>query len=156
MGAVGGRAEVMDALAPLGDVYQAGTLSGNPVAVAAGLTSLTLLRDDPPYAAMAARGARLAEGVNAAAAEIGLPMHVACLGGMFTPFFCAEAVHNLAEAKTCDSAAHATFFHHMLAQGFYLPPSQFEVGFVSAAHSDADIDAFIAAAAEGLRAVQLK
>ena len=140
----------MDSLAPLGNVYQAGTLSGNPVAVAAGLVTLSLLRDEPPYAAMDARGAALAKGINAFAADLDLPLHIAQLGGMFTPFFCIGPVRNLADAKTCDTAAHATFFHHMLTHGFYLPPSQFEVGFVSAAHTDAHIETFVRAAVSGL------
>ena len=146
IGAVGGRAAFMDSLAPLGDVYQAGTLSGNPVAVAAGLVTLKMLRDDPPYADMERRGRRLAEGLTALAKSKGVAFHAAQLGGMFTPFFCDGPVRNLADAKTCDASAHAAFFNHMLEQGFYLPPSQFEVGFVSAAHSDADVDAFLEAA----------
>ncbi|MFT5473209.1 MAG: glutamate-1-semialdehyde 2,1-aminomutase [Candidatus Promineifilaceae bacterium] len=146
VGAVGGRAALMDMLAPLGDVYQAGTLSGNPVAVAAGRVTLEMLRDDPPYAEMERLGQRLAQGLTALAKAKGVAFHAAQLGGMFTPFFCDGPVRNLADAKTCDASAHAAFFNHMLEQGFYLPPSQFEVGFVSAAHSDADVDAFLEAA----------
>jgi glutamate-1-semialdehyde 2,1-aminomutase len=150
IGAVGGKREIMESLAPLGPVYQAGTLSGNPVAVAAGLTMLRLLAEESPYDEMSRRGQRLADGVNAAAKAAGCPMHVACRGGMFTPFFTPDPVTDLATAKQCDTKAHAAFFHAMLEQGFYLPPSQFEVGFVSAAHSDADIDAFVDAAATAL------
>ncbi len=150
IGAVGGKREIMESLAPLGPVYQAGTLSGNPVAVAAGLTMLRLLAEESPYDEMDRRGRRLADGVNAAAKAAGCPMHVACRGGMFTPFFTPDPVTDLATAKQCDTKAHAAFFHAMLEQGFYLPPSQFEVGFVSAAHSDADIDAFVDAAATAL------
>ena len=148
IGAVGGRAEVMRSLAPLGPVYQAGTLSGNPVAVAAGLAALKLLTEEAPYPRLEQLGERLAGGLNAAAREHGIPMHCAQLGSMFTPFFCAGPVSDLTGAMRCDTAAHAAFFHHMLERGIYLPPSQFEVGFISAAHAEADIDAFTAAAGE--------
>jgi glutamate-1-semialdehyde 2,1-aminomutase len=150
IGAVGGREEVMKSLAPLGPVYQAGTLSGNPVAVAAGHTTLSLLRDENPYPAIEAKGKRISEEVTAAAKAKGIAMHCAHLGGMFTPFFTEGPVTDLTSAKRCDTKAHAAFFHNMLDRGFYLPPSQFEVGFVSAAHTDEDIAAFIAAAAESM------
>ena len=151
IGAVGGRAEVMKCLAPLGAVYQAGTLSGNPVAVAAGLATLQLVRKEDPYARLAELGKRLAEGVTAAGGPDGV-MHCARLGGMFTPFFTDPPVTDLASAKRSDTRRHGTFFHGMLERGFYLPPSQFEVGFVSAAHTDADIESFVAAARETLQA----
>jgi glutamate-1-semialdehyde 2,1-aminomutase len=150
IGAVCGPEHIMKALAPLGPVYQAGTLSGNPVAVAAGLTMIRLLWEERPYPRMEQLGQRLAEGLERHAREQGVAMHVARLGGMFTPFFTNQAVTNVATAKTCDTKAYARFFHAMLERGFYLPPSQFEVGFVSAAHTEADIDAFIAAAGEAL------
>ena len=150
IGAVGGRAAVMDHLAPLGQVYQAGTLSGNPVAVAAGLTTLQLLASEPPYARMAALAARLATGTNAVAHHAGIPLHVAVMGSMFTPFFSATPIYNYTDAKGCDTKRHAAFFHAMLDAGIYLPPSQFEVGFVSAAHSDADIDQFVSAARQAM------
>ncbi len=150
IGAVGGRSEVMRRLAPLGDVYQAGTLSGNPVAVAAGMTMLKLLLRENPYAAMAELGTRLTAGINAIADTEGVDMHCAGKDGVFTPFFTREAVTDLASAKRSDTAAHAAFFHGMLERGFYLPPSQFELGFVSAAHTAEDIDAFVSAAAEVL------
>ena len=150
IGAVGGRREVMSSLAPLGDVYQAGTLSGNPVAVAAGLATMALIRSEDPYARLKELGERLAAGVNAAAREKGVALHCASLGGMFTPFFTADPVTDLASAKQCDTAAHAAFFHAMLERGCYLPPSQFEVGFVSAAHSTEDIDRFTSAARDAL------
>jgi glutamate-1-semialdehyde 2,1-aminomutase len=153
IGAVGGRADIMRKLAPLGPVYQAGTLSGNPVAVAAGLAMLRLIREQDPYARMAALAARLAEGLNAAARERGQAFHCAVMGSLFTPYFTAQAVTDLATAKTCDTKAHAAFFHGMLDRGFYLPPSQFEVGFVSAVHTAADIDAFLAAGREALAAL---
>ncbi|NQT92297.1 MAG: glutamate-1-semialdehyde 2,1-aminomutase [Lentisphaerae bacterium] len=146
IGAVGGREDIMSGLAPLGKVYQAGTLSGNPVAVAAGLTTLHLLKQENPYGRLETLGKRLAEGLNSTAAARGVAMHCARLGGMFTPFFTTEPVTDLASAKRCDTKAHAAFFHDMLDRGIYLPPSQFEVGFVSAAHQEADIDAFVDAA----------
>jgi len=150
IGAVGGRAAVMDNLAPLGEVYQAGTLSGNPVAVAAGLTTLRLLASELPYDGMAALAARLADETNARATEAGVPLRTAVLGSMFTPFFSEAPIRNYTDAKGCDTKAHAAFFHAMLDAGIYLPPSQFEVGFVSAAHTAADIDQFIAAAEAAL------
>ena len=153
IGAVGGRAEIMRSLAPLGSVYQAGTLSGNPVAVAAGMTTLQLLKQENPYPVLEALGKRLAEGVNAAAREHGTALHCAQLGGMFTPFFTREPISDLATAKRSNTKAHAAFFHGMLDRGFYLPPAQFEVGFVSSAHSGKDIERFVTAADATLSAM---
>jgi len=150
IGAVGGREDVMSKLAPLGPVYQAGTLSGNPVAVASGLATLNLLRKENPYPEMERRCRKLAEGVTTLAAKLNVPMHCARMGSLFTPYFCTGAVTNLTDAKRCNTKAHAAFFHAMLDRGIYLPPSQFEVGFVSAAHTDADIDVFLNAAAGAL------
>ena len=132
-------------LAPLGPVYQAGTLSGNPVAVAAGMKTLELLRDESPYLKMEILGKRLADGINRIANEKGLDLHCAQRGGMFTPFFRKAPVRNLDDSKSCDQKAHAAYFHHMLGQGFYTPPSGFEVAFVSAAHSQDNIDGFVQA-----------
>ncbi len=143
IGALGGSTKIMSSLAPLGPVYQAGTLSGNPVAVAAGMKTLELLRDENPYPKMAALGQKLADGINQIAGEMELDLHCAQRGGMFTPFFRKEAVHNLDDSKACDQKAHARYFHHMLNAGFYTPPSGFEVAFVSAAHTEADIDGFL-------------
>ncbi len=145
IGALGGSTEIMSTLAPLGPVYQAGTLSGNPVAVAAGMKTLELLRDESPYLKMEILGKRLADGINRIAAEKGLDLHCAQKGGMFTPFFRKEPVRNLDDSKACDQQAHAAYFHHMLDHGFYTPPSGFEVAFVSAAHTEADIDTFLEA-----------
>lgn len=150
LAAVGGRAEILKRLAPLGPVYQAGTLSGNPVAVAAGLATLRILERDQPYPRLERLGALLADGLAAAAAARGRALFCARSGGVFTPFFCAGPVRNLREAKTADTAAYAAFFRAMLARGFYLPPSQFEAAFLSAAHTEADVAAFLAAAAEVL------
>ena len=151
IGAVGGRAAIMDKLAPLGPVYQAGTLSGNPVAVAAGLATLRLLVRENPYPELARLGARLAEGVNGAAHSAGVALRCAHLGGMFTPFFRGEPVTDLAGAKGCDTAAFARFFRRMLARGIYLPPAQFETAFISAAHTESDIREFVRCAAETLQ-----
>jgi glutamate-1-semialdehyde 2,1-aminomutase len=153
IGAVGGREDVMSKLAPLGPVYQAGTLSGNPVAVASGIATLNLLKQENPYPEMERRCRTLAEGVNTLAGKLGVAMHCARMGSLFTPYFCTGAVNNLTDAKRCNTKAHAAFFHAMLDQGIYLPPSQFEVGFVSAAHSDSDIEIFLCAAAEALKSV---
>jgi glutamate-1-semialdehyde 2,1-aminomutase len=150
IGAVGGRREIMRQLAPLGPVYQAGTLSGNPVALAAGIAMLQLLKRENPYPRLARLGRRLAEGVNDAARRQGVTLHCAVLGGMFTPFFMDGAPADLAGVKQCDTRAYAAFFRGMRQRGFYLPPSQFEVGFVSAAHTEKDIDAFVRAAGETL------
>ena len=146
IGAVGGRADILRKLAPLGPVYQAGTLSGNPVAVAAGLAMLELSRAENPYPRLEALGRRLTEGLNAAAQSAGIPFHCAGLGGMFTPFFTDAAPTDLVSVKRCDTKAYAAFFRGMLNRGFYMPPSQFEVGFISAAHGDGDVDRFLAAA----------
>ncbi len=145
IGALGGSTKIMSHLAPLGPVYQAGTLSGNPVAVAAGMKTLELLRDENPYPKMEALGKRLADGIHRLATEKDLDLHCAQYGGMFTPFFRTAPVHNLDDSKACDQKAHARYFHHMLDAGFYTPPSGFEVAFVSAAHTQADIDGFIQA-----------
>lgn len=153
IGAVGGRADIMDALAPLGDVYQAGTLSGNPVAVAAGLATVWALKRDNPYPCLAELGSLLASGLNDAAASVGGAFHCALKGGVFTPFFRSESVASLADAKQCDTEAFGRFFHAMLDRGFYLSPSQFEVGFISTAHTEADIEAFISAAADAFKAI---
>ena len=145
LAAVGGRAAVMDVLSPCGKIYQAGTLSGNPLAVAAGLKTLEVLERDDPYAGMAELGRKLAEGVNAAAEAKGAALRCARLGGVFTLFCNGSPVRDLADAKRSDTKAYAAVFHALLERGFYLPPSQFEVGFISAAHSEADADRFVEA-----------
>lgn len=145
IGAIGGSKKVMSHLSPLGPVYQAGTLSGNPVAVAAGMKTIELLRDESPYLKMEILGKRLADGINRIAEEKGLDLHCAQRGGMFTPFFRKEPVRNLDDSKACDQQAHARYFHHMLDHGFYTPPSGFEVAFVSAVHTGEHIDQFLEA-----------
>ena len=138
---VGGRSEVMRFLAPLGSVYQAGTLSGNPVAVAAGLATLDLIDREPPYARLEKLGARMAEGLEDAARAAGIPLVCQRVGGMFTPFFLDAPPRDLAGVKRADTRMFGAFFRGMLTDGIYLPPAQFEAGFISAVHSEADIAA---------------
>jgi glutamate-1-semialdehyde 2,1-aminomutase len=132
----------MDELAPRGKIYQAGTLSGNPLAVAAGLKTVEILERDYPYPRLEELGQRVAEIINTAAASKGLPFRCAQFGGVFTVFFTGQPVKNLADAKQCDTQAYAQHFHSLLNRGYYLPPSQFEVGFISTAHSDEEVSAF--------------
>jgi glutamate-1-semialdehyde 2,1-aminomutase len=148
VGAYGGRKEVMKQVSPVGPVYQAGTLSGNPVAMACGIATLKTLRDENPYPRLADRAARLGEGIAAAATRHGFPPTLARVGSMFTYFFNDEAVSNFTVAQRSDTSLFARYFWGMLERGVYLPCSQFEANFVSAAHSDADIDRTIAAADE--------
>jgi len=151
--AYGGRRDIMETIAPLGPVYQAGTLSGNPLAMRAGLATLPKLKAADFYEALNRKAQRLAEGLRAALKESGVAGHVNIAGSLLTVFFTAEAVRDYAGAKKSDTALFSAFFHQMLARGIFLPPSQFEALFVSAAHSEDDIDRTIAAARESLRAV---
>ncbi|TCS71012.1 glutamate-1-semialdehyde 2,1-aminomutase [Sulfuritortus calidifontis] len=146
VGSFGGRAEIMDKLAPLGPVYQAGTLSGNPVAVAAGLATLKAVSTPGFYEALAAKTKALVDGLAAAAKEAGVLFSAQSVGGMFGLYFAAKPPTSYAEVMACDKEAFNRFFHLMLVEGIYLAPSAFEAGFVSAAHGDADIAATIAAA----------
>ena len=146
VGAFGGRADIMDHLAPLGPVYQAGTLSGNPIAMAAGIATLELLTKRS-YAALEASGARLETGMRDAAKSAGVPVQFNRCGSMFCSYFTDRPVWNLADALKSDRARFAKFFHGMLAGGIYLAPSQFEAGFISTAHTPADIEKTIRAAA---------
>ncbi|HNX36217.1 MAG TPA: glutamate-1-semialdehyde 2,1-aminomutase [Kiritimatiellia bacterium] len=142
LAAVGGAAVFMDELAPQGKIYQAGTLSGNPLAVAAGLKTLEILARDDPYPRMAALGHRMAEFINTAAASKGLPFHCAQYHGVFTLFFTQAPIRSLSDTKRCDTRAYAQLFHAILNRGYYLPPSQFEIGFISAAHSEDEVMSF--------------
>jgi glutamate-1-semialdehyde 2,1-aminomutase len=151
--AYGASAKVMDVVSPVGPVYQAGTLSGNPLAMAAGLTTLRLLRDQPPYDRLDALAGRLEDGLCRAATDAKVPHVVQRVGSMLTLFFNPDPVHNYEDARRSDTRRFARFFWEMLARGVYLPCSQFEAAFVSAAHTEADIDQTIAAAAEALRLV---
>jgi glutamate-1-semialdehyde 2,1-aminomutase len=151
--AYGGRRDIMETIAPLGAVYQAGTLSGNPLAMRAGLATLPKLQAAGFYEALNRKAQRLAEGLRVALKESGVAGQVNIAGSLLTVFFTAEAVRDYAGAKKSDTALFSAFFHQMLARGIFLPPSQFEALFVSAAHSEDDIDRTIAAARESLRAV---
>jgi glutamate-1-semialdehyde 2,1-aminomutase len=147
VGAFGGRADVMQRIAPTGPVYQAGTLSGNPVAMAAGLTTLDLIDEADFYDRLSARTAALTDGLNEAAAAAGVPLATTRLGGMFGFFFTdQDPVRSYQQVMACDGERFKRFFHGMLDAGVYLAPSAFEAGFVSAAHSDDDIAETIAAA----------
>jgi glutamate-1-semialdehyde 2,1-aminomutase len=149
VGAFGGKRKYMELVAPSGPVYQAGTLSGNPVAMAAGLANLELISRPGFFDTLAARTMSLVDGIAAAAADAGVPLHTTQVGGMFGLFFTeAETVVNFAEVEGCDVAAFKAFFHGMLKRGVYLAPSAFEAGFVSSAHSEEHIDATVAAARE--------
>jgi glutamate-1-semialdehyde 2,1-aminomutase len=158
VGAYGGPIELLNRVSPAGPVYQAGTLSGNPLSMAAGIASLRLLNSDEPYARLEILGARLEKGLQSAAAAAGVPLAVQRCGSMLTPFFLADqsgaAVHNNSAALRCDTAAFARFFKTMLESGVMIPPSQFEAWFISLAHNEADIDATIEKAAASLAAVR--
>jgi glutamate-1-semialdehyde 2,1-aminomutase len=164
VGAFGGRADIMDLLAPLGPVYQAGTLSGNPLAMAAGIAALEELSvgrgvptvprragDNPPYQHLEQLGAQLEAGMKDAAKAAKVPVQFNRCGSMFCAYFTSKPVHNLAAAMKSDRARFAKFFHGLLAEGVYLAPSQFEAGFLSTAHKPADIDRTVRAAAKILR-----
>ena len=151
VGAYGGRADIMDTVAPVGAMYQAGTLSGNPLATAAGTAVLEALRDGSVYRKINALCERLCQGMADAAAEAGIARCGTGLQSMFCGFFCEGPVRNYADAKRCDTARYAVFFHGMLARGHYFAPSQFETGFLSRAHTEADVDATIEAAREVFR-----
>jgi len=140
----------MSKLAPLGPVYQAGTLSGNPVAMAAGLKALEILARPGTYERLDQLGARLADGLASAARGANLPVTLNRLGSMLTMFFTAGPVTDYATAKTADTARFGAFFRKMRERGVFLPPSQFEAMFVSLAHTEDDVDQVIAAAKESL------
>ncbi len=143
VGAYGGRKDLMQQIAPAGPIYQAGTLSGNPLAVTAGLATLKLLKDGSIYADLERKGARLAEGLADAAQKSGIPICQTRVGSMVGFFFQSGPVTDYDSAKLSDTARYAKFFHGMLEAGVYLAPSQFEAGFISAAHSDDDIETTI-------------
>ena len=150
VGAYGGRRDLMEHVAPLGGVYQAGTLSGNPLAVAAGLATLRALRDPASYTRLEQLGALLQEGLEAAARKAGVALTVNRVGSMLTGFFCEGPVTDYASAKRSDTARYARYFHAMLQRGVFLAASQFEAVFVSMAHTEADLDGAGRAAAEAM------
>eukprot|EP00747_Dinoflagellata_sp_TGD_P145078 gnl/TRDRNA2_/TRDRNA2_176562_c0_seq1.p1 gnl/TRDRNA2_/TRDRNA2_176562_c0~~gnl/TRDRNA2_/TRDRNA2_176562_c0_seq1.p1 ORF type:complete len:146 (-),score=22.25 gnl/TRDRNA2_/TRDRNA2_176562_c0_seq1:38-475(-) len=144
----------MESLAPLGPVYQAGTLSGNPVAMAAGLATLQALREPGFHDTLDAKARRLTEGLSMAARECGVGFTTNQVGGMFGLFFTEQTrISRFSDVMACDKERFQRFFHAMLDRGIYLAPSAFEAGFVSIAHSDEDIDATIKAAREAFAAL---
>ncbi len=136
LAAYGGRKEIMQSVAPLGPVYQAGTLSGNPVAVTAGLKTLEILERDNPYPELESKTRQLTEVIAEAAKEFGIPVQINQIASMFTVFFTDQPVTDYSSAKRSDTQRYARFFHALLERGVYFPPSQFEAAFVSVAHSD--------------------
>ncbi len=146
VGAFGGRSDLMDQVAPLGPVYQAGTLSGNPLAMAAGIAALDELRYGDSYTRLESLATHLEKGLKEAAAAAKVALHLNRCGSMFCAFFTEGPVHNLADALKSNRDQFAKFFHGMLEQGVYLAPSQFEAGFLSTAHTPADIEKTVAAA----------
>ena len=151
--AYGGRREIMDLIAPLGPVYQAGTLSGNPLAMRAGLASIAKLNSAGFYEGLARKAERLATGLREALRESGVPGQVNAAGSLLTLFFTAEPVRDYSGAKKCDAARFAAFFREMLSRGILLSPSQFEALFVSVAHTDDDINRTLEAARASLQAL---
>jgi glutamate-1-semialdehyde 2,1-aminomutase len=148
--AYGGRRDLMDRVAPLGPVYQAGTLSGNPLAMSAGIASLDLLAAPEFYESLEARSKRLGDGIVAALGETGAPATAARVGSLLTLFFSREPITDYAAAKKCDTKGFAAFFRAMLDRGIFVAPSQFEAAFVSAAHTDADVDRTVATIRDSL------
>jgi len=152
IGAYGGRADLMDLVAPVGPVYQAGTLSGNPLSMAAGRATLEQLTP-ALYQQLEERAAHLAEGLRSAAEEAGVPVRIHRVGSMLSVFFTEAEVVDFATASATDRARYARFFHAMLARGVYLPPSPLEAWFVSAAHTDDHIARTLRAARAAFREV---
>src|SRR3989338_3455564 len=154
VGAYGGRADLMNQIAPLGPVYQAGTLSGNPLAVSAGLAALRELKKPRTYERLEALGAKLGDGLAAAAHAAGVPLQVNRCGSMLTVFFAGEPVTDYTSAKRSDTARFARWHQGLLERSVYWPASQFEAAFVSLAHTEADIEETLAAAREAVMAAQ--
>ena len=153
VGAYGGRQDIMEMVAPLGPMYQAGTLSGNPLAVTAGLTTLTELQRAGTYERLESLAGRLADGLTQAFARAEVPGTLNRVGSMMTGFFTAGPVDTLAQVEQADTEAYGRYFHAMLERGVYLAPSQFEAGFVSLAHTEADIDRTLEIAAAALESL---
>jgi glutamate-1-semialdehyde 2,1-aminomutase len=153
VGVYGGRVDIMEQVAPLGSIYQAGTLSGNPLAMAAGIETLSLLRRPGVYADLEAKGGVLAEGLLRAAAEARVPVQVNRVGSMWTVFFTQVPVTDFASVRTADTECYGAFFRGVLERGVSLPPSQFEAGFISLAHTAEDLEATAEAVRDALRAL---
>jgi glutamate-1-semialdehyde 2,1-aminomutase len=151
VGAYGGKKEIMEHVAPLGGVYQAGTLSGNPLAMTAGLVTLKALEGEGVYEALNQKVDFLCKEISQAANDCGIPVHCSHVGGMFTVFFTSAPVEDYQTAKTSDTEAFSRYFNLMLEQAIYLAPSQFEAVFVSLAHSQEDLERTVAAAQTAFR-----
>jgi glutamate-1-semialdehyde 2,1-aminomutase len=143
----------MQILSPAGGVYQAGTLSGNPLAMTAGIETLKLLKRDGFYRELEEKSAHLSTGIAKAAKDAGYPIYSTRVGSMFCAFFTRSEVHDWTTAAACDTGAFARYFRSMLEEGIYLAPSQFETGFVSISHTDADIERTIAAARKAFKSL---
>jgi glutamate-1-semialdehyde 2,1-aminomutase len=150
VGAFGGSRKIMETLAPVGPVYQAGTLSGNPLAMAAGMATLAVLENESDYRILERRTSRLCKGIRKLFQKKGLPVFIARRGSMFTAFFTDSEVTDFASALRCDTQLFARFFNAMLRHGISIPPSQFETAFVSFAHSEEDIERTIEACRKSL------
>ena len=153
VGAFGGKKEIMQHLSPSGGVYQAGTLSGNPLAMTAGIATLKQLQRDGFYRELEEKGAHLAKGIAKAAKDAGYPLYTTRVGSMVCAFFTQGEVHDLTTAAACDTGAFARYFRSMLEDGIYLAPSQFETGFVSIAHGEAELENTIAAARKAFKSL---
>jgi glutamate-1-semialdehyde 2,1-aminomutase len=153
VGAYGGRRDIMQMVAPSGPVYQAGTLAGNPLAMTAGIETVTILKESGAYQEIEKKSALLEKGIIKAANKAGVDIQLPRTGSMFTIFFAKDMVTDYETAARADTALYAKFFHQMLSQGIYLPPSQFEAAFVSAAHTDKDIQSTIDAAEKAFTSV---
>lgn len=154
VGAYGGKREIMALIAPSGPVYQAGTLSGNPLAMAAGIATLEVLQRPGVWAGLEKASAKLAAGIKAAAVDAGVPIWQNRVGTMFASFFSEKAVSDWPSAKESDTERFGKFFQEMLKQGVYLAPSQFEAGFMSTVHGDEEIEATVAAAAKSFKSLR--
>jgi len=153
VGAFGGKKEIMSKLSPAGGIYQAGTLSGNPLAMTAGIETLKLLKQDGFYQKLEEKSAFVAEGIAKAAKDAGFPLYSTRVGSMFCAFFSKAPVYDWDSAAVCDTAAFAKYFRLMLEEGVYLAPSQFETAFVGASHSQQDLEKTVAAAAKCFKAL---
>jgi len=153
VGAYGGKREILEHMSPVGPIYQAGTLSGNPLAMTAGLTTLDILRADPPYKVLGERAAHMMDETAKAARAANVPVYTTSIGSMFTVFSSGKPVRNFEDASACDIPAFRRYFAAMLRAGIYIAPSQYEAGFLSTAHSDDDIEATLRAGADALRSL---
>jgi glutamate-1-semialdehyde 2,1-aminomutase len=153
VGAYGGKREILEHMSPVGPIYQAGTLSGNPLAMTAGLTTLDILRADAPYKVLGERAAYMMDETAKAARAANVPVYTTSIGSMFTVFFSDKPVRNFEDASACDIPAFRRYFASMLHAGIYMAPSQYEAGFLSTAHTDEDIEATLRAGAEALQSL---